>query len=100
MAIEDSFVQLTFYYLDGRTESFSIAENLDSTEPNWSIRQDLRHRLKQPWCILHLPEETVFINMANIYKIELKPSVPQLQGEEVFSQAERLTPLTRSNTGL
>lgn len=89
-------MQLTFYYLDGHTESFNVYDKTDSSESDLSIRQDIRHQLKQPWCILHLPEETVFINMGNILKVEMKPPVTQMQGEGIFSEAERLTALKRN----
>ncbi|MBD1942200.1 hypothetical protein H6F50_07475, partial [Coleofasciculus sp. FACHB-712] len=56
-----------------------------------------RRLLDKSWWILHLPEETVFINTANITKVEVKPPIPHLQGEDVFSNAQRVTALTRGS---
>lgn len=91
MQAQDNLVQFTFYYTDGRTEAFHIPSSGESLEA------DIRQRLDQTWCILQTPENTVFINMANVLKVEVNPPIMQLQTAEIFPEAERLTPLTRGS---
>ncbi len=95
MQSQASYSQLTFHYTDGRTESFQIFELVDSEESQQEIRLDVKRYLDKPWWILHLPEETIFINMANILKIEVKPPIPQIHGDAIFPNAQRITALTR-----
>jgi len=97
MQTQDGYTQITFYYLDGRTESYQVYNLVDSSELEQEIRQEVRRFLDKPWWILHLPEETIFINTANVIKVEMKPSIPELRGEDVFSDAQRVTALTRSS---
>jgi hypothetical protein len=91
MQAKENLVQLTFYYPDGRTEAFHITPSEESLE------EDIRQRLGQTWCVLQTPENTVFINMANVLKVEVNPPIVQLQTPEVFPDAERLTPLRRGS---
>jgi len=95
MQSQDSYTQLTFHYADGRTESYKVYDLMDASEPRQEIQQQMRRFFDKPWWILHLPDETVFIHTANVIKVEMKPPLPQLQGEDVFSQAQRVTALTR-----
>lgn len=87
--------QLTFHYIDGHTESFDVFTSVEASETQQDIRQELRRLLDKTWWIIHLPEETVLINTANVIKVEMKPAVPQLVGEDVFTEAQRITALTR-----
>lgn len=89
--------QITFYYVNGETESFSISESADTELLQQEFQQEFRRFLEKPWWILHLPEQTVCINTANILKVELKPAIEQIQGEGVFSNAQRVTALKRSH---
>lgn len=95
MHSHDGFTQLTFHYLDGHTESFTIYEPLDPAATKQEVGQGVRRILDKPWWILQLAEETIFINMANIAKIEVKPPIGELRGEEVFAEVQRVTALTR-----
>jgi hypothetical protein len=88
-------MEITFYYLDGHTESFSISNPEDTVETQQELRQELRRLFDHPWWILHLPDQTVCINTTNITKVEMKPALPYLQGENVFSNAQRVTALSR-----
>jgi hypothetical protein len=91
MQAQENLIQLTFYYTDGRTEAFQIPPTGESLE------KDIRQRLSQTLCVLQTPENTVFINMVNVSKVEVNPPIIQLQTPEVFPDAERLTPLTRGS---
>ncbi|MBD2061700.1 hypothetical protein NDI37_03975 [Funiculus sociatus GB2-A5] len=97
MHSQSGATQLTFHYIDGNTESFTIYEPAEAIESQQEMRQEVRRLLDKSWWILHLAEETVFINTANIIKVEVKPSMPHLHGEDVFANAERVTALTRGN---
>ncbi len=95
MQTEDNgYTQLTFYYLNGQTESFVVPAALDET--GHDMRIEVRHILQKDWWILHLEEQTVLVNIANVVKVEVKPSFPQLQGEGIFDNAERVTALNRT----
>ncbi len=87
--------QITFHYLNGHTESFNLFESIDNTAPQ-GLQLEVRHLLQRDWWILNLPEQTVMINIANVTKVEVKPTLAQLQGEGIFSDVERVTALNRS----
>lgn len=89
-------VQLTFHYRDGQRESFNVYPPIEDDGTQQTLQLEVRHLLKKDWWIVTLPEETVFINLENVIKVEMKPPVTQLQGEDVFTNAERVTALTRS----
>lgn len=86
--------QLTFHYLNGQTESFNIYD-LTEDETQQDIQLEIKHLLQKEWWILHLPEQTVMINVANVTKVEVKPALEYVKGEGVFAQAERVTALNR-----
>lgn len=90
----DPYTQLTFYYLNGQTESFVVQDALED-ENRHDLRIEVRHILQKDWWILNLPEQTVMINITNVVKVEVKPTLTQLQGEGIFSDAERVTALNR-----
>lgn len=87
--------QLTFHYLNGHSESFNIISEPQTEDTQQDFRLEMRHLLQKDWWILNLPEQTVMINVANVVKVEVKPPMTQLQGEGVFSNAERVTALNR-----
>ena len=92
---DTTYAQLTFYYLNGQSESFNIFEPLEDLTAQ-GLQLEVRHLLQRDWWILNLPEQTVMINIANVTKVEVKPTISQLQGEGVFTNAERVTALNRS----
>lgn len=87
--------QITFHYRDGNHESFNVFAPIETDGTSQTLQLEVRHLLKKEWWIINLPEETVFINLENVVKVEVKPPVAQLQGDDVFSNAERVTALTR-----
>jgi hypothetical protein len=95
MQSQADYTQLTFYYLNGQSESFIIPDALDD-ETRHDLRIEVRHILQKDWWLLNLEEQTVMVNIANVVKVEVKPSLTQLQGEGIFSNAERVTALNRS----
>ena len=100
MQTQTSLTQITFHYLDGHTESFSISNPEKTAETAQELRQELRRLFDHPWWIFHLNDQTVCVNTANVIKVEIKPAVPYLQGENVFSDAQRVTALTQSRRGV
>lgn len=88
--------QLTFYYIDGHTETFTVYQPMGEDATGQQLQINMRHLLDSPWWILNLPEQTVFINLANVLKVEASPALPELQGRDVFSFAERVTALNRA----
>jgi hypothetical protein len=90
----DPYTHLTFHYLNGQTESFVVPDVLED-ETRHDLRIEVRHILQKDWWILNLPEQTIMINIANVVKVEVRPTITQLQGEGIFSNAERVTALNR-----
>ncbi len=88
MQSQDSFTEVTFYYVNGETESFDI-----SITPE-AFGQEIQGFLSQPWLTIHLFDRTVVICTAQIMKVEVKPPIPQIQGNGVFPEAQRVTALT------
>jgi hypothetical protein len=88
--------QVTFHYLDGHSESFTLQQDVVDADTSQGFQLEMRHLLRKEWWILHLPEQTVMINVANVTKVEVKPPMLQLKGEDVFPFAERITALNRA----
>jgi len=61
--------------------------------------QQLPQLVEQSWLTFHLIDQTVMINMAKVDKVELKPPVPELQGQGIFLNSQRVTALHRGATG-
>lgn len=94
---EPNRLQLTFYYVNGQTESFLVSDPTSALTIEQEIQQEMRRVLEKHWWVLHLPEQTVYVNTANVLKVEIKPSMHQFQGDAVFPDAERVTALTRAH---
>jgi hypothetical protein len=89
------YTQITFHYMNGQSESFNLYAPIESDGSNQTVQLEVRHLLKKDWWIINLPEQTVFINIDNVVKVEMKPPISELKGEDVFSNAERVTALNR-----
>ncbi|WP_026793535.1 MULTISPECIES: hypothetical protein [Planktothrix] len=85
--------QITFYYDNGQEESFSVPI------PPVELVQQLPELLHQAWLTFHLIDQTVMVNMAKVDKVELKPPVPELQGQGIFLNSQRVTALHRGAVG-
>lgn len=96
MNSEDNLTQLTFHFVNGQTESYNIMQLADGSVNPLQLQQQIRHLLDKPWWIIHLPDQTICIHTANVLKVEVKPALPEVQGEAVFPDARRVTALTRS----
>jgi hypothetical protein len=85
--------QITFHYIGGSTESFDIYGEPEDSTPQ-GIQLEMRHLLNKDWWVLSLPEQTVMVNIDNVLKVEMKPTIEALHGEGVFANAERVTALS------
>lgn len=95
---QDGFLQITFYFVNGQTESFNVnvLQQGDSSLTLPELQNHILQHLDKPWCILHLPEQTICVKTANVLKVEMKPALRELKGTGVFSDVRRVTALSRS----
>lgn len=94
---ESVYTQMTFHYMNGQSESFNLYAPIESDGSTQTFQLvEVRHLLNKDWWIINLPDQTVFVNIDNVVKVEVKPAIDQLKGEDVFANAERVTALNRS----
>lgn len=96
MNSQEGFMQITFHYGNGQSESFNVLLHEDSSLTPQELQQRVIKHLEKPWCILHLPEQTVCVKTDNLLKVEIKPVMREFHGEGVFSEVQRITALSRS----
>lgn len=87
--------EITFYYINGEKETFNIYSSISSDTVNQDVRKEISRLLKEEWWTLKTQEQTIFIKSSNLLKVEIKPPLNSMEGEELFSNAERVTALTR-----
>ena len=85
--------QVTFYYENGQAETLSLP--ISGTD----FSQQLPQMLSQPWLTFHLIDQTVVISTAKLLKIEVKPSLVQLEGQGTYANVQRVTALQRGAAG-
>jgi hypothetical protein len=88
-----SSTEVTFYYENGHTDSFK------APMPAAQFQQQLPQLLGQPWIIFHLVDSTVLICTSKVIKVEVTPSIPEMQGPGVVSNAEKVTTMQRGAAG-
>ena len=93
MQTETGGPQISFCYENGQVETFALP--ISATD----LAQKLPQLLSQPWITLHLIDQTVVICMAKVSKVEVKPPLPQLQGETSLGNCQRVTALQRGAVG-
>lgn len=98
MHSESNPIQFTFFYTNGDKESFNVYDPAEADMIQQDLQQEMRRILDRQWWILHLAEQTVFINTANVLKVEIKPTISRVQGEGVFPNAARVTTLSRAHS--
>ncbi len=74
--------------INDATETFDIFLTAED------FKEQLPALLNQPWLTKPLFEQTVLICTAKIMKVELKPYIPQIRGQGVFPETQRVTVLT------
>lgn len=88
MQSENNFTEVIFHYVNGETESFDIPITPEA------FQQQLQGLLDQPWLTLHLFDRTVLVCTDKVIKLEVKPPIPEIQGQGVFPDVQRVTALT------
>ncbi|NEQ98695.1 MAG: hypothetical protein F6K30_18575 [Cyanothece sp. SIO2G6] len=78
--------ELTFHYLDGRNESFTIYVPTELMEGTSHEPHPLRELMGQARWVLHLANRTVIINMNAVVKVEIQPPIPP-QGSDLIAAA-------------
>lgn len=90
-----STAHITFHYINGETESFSVYSPISSEATQQDVRQEMHRFLQENWWVIKTMDQTIFINAANVLKVEMEPPIQLLEGNGVFSDAERVTALHR-----
>jgi len=93
MQSQDSFIEVTFHYINGEAQSFEIPVTPET------FQEELPGLLNQPWLTLHLFDRTVLICTSQITKLEVKPPLTEIQGQGVFPDAQLVTALTHGAKG-
>ncbi|MGF1538307.1 MAG: hypothetical protein ACFB4J_17735 [Elainellaceae cyanobacterium] len=93
MVDPDYCTELTVHFLDGHNESYTVYDPTVNGQAGFQSR--LEALLEQRWWVLHLKSETVLLNLANVTKIEVRPSVPEVQGDAVLKDVDRMSALRR-----
>ncbi|NEP40733.1 MULTISPECIES: hypothetical protein [Okeania] len=89
---QESSTEIILYYINGNSETFSLPIN------SQQFQTILPQLLQQPWITFHLIDQTVCISTEKVMKIEIKPPINQMQGEGIFANSQRITPLQRNAT--
>ncbi len=90
---KENTTQVTFHYVEGHTETFTIPM------PAQEFQDEVLNLLNQPWLIFHLVDQTVFICTSRLVKVEVKPAIPELQGQGIFSNSLRVSTMQRAASG-
>lgn len=90
---KENTTQVTFHYVEGHTETFSIPM------PAQEFQEEVLNLLNQPWLTFHLVDQTVFICTSRLVKVEVKPSIPELQGQGIFPNSMRVSTMQRAAAG-
>ncbi|MEZ2228862.1 MULTISPECIES: hypothetical protein [unclassified Microcoleus] len=89
----ENTTQVTFYYVEGQAETFTISM------PARDFQEEVMNLLSQPWLTFHLNDQTVFICTSRVVKVEIKPAIPELQGQGIFPNSQRVTTMQRGAAG-
>ena len=90
---KENTTQVTFHYVEGHTETFTIPM------PAQEFQEEVLHLLSQPWLTFHLVDQTVLICTSRLVKVEIKPPIPELQGQGIFPNSMRVNTMQRAAAG-
>ena len=91
----DSYI-LTFHYSNSTNEVFQISAA--EFPPNiQDMGQWLRYLMDCPYWVFQTGEQTTVVRMEHVVKVDVMPPLPTVQGPDTFSQAMRVTALTRGS---
>ncbi|MCU0515854.1 MAG: hypothetical protein MUC60_03110 [Oscillatoria sp. Prado101] len=89
MPIQDTGTQVTFHYVSGQSETFSIRATAQEFYRQLQLVSD------SGWLTMHLLDQTVTISIDKVMKVEVKPAFPEIKGDGFFSDAQRVSALQR-----
>ena len=84
-----SSYQIVIHYINGQVEAFNVNEPTDVVMVEQEVQQEVRRFLDKDWWLFHLADATMCINRANVLKIELKPAIPQIHNDGIFSNVQQ-----------
>lgn len=90
---KENTTQVTFHYVEGHTETLTIPI------PAQEFQEEVLHLLSQPWLTFHLVDQTVLICTTRLVKVEIKPPIPELQGQGIFPNSMRVNTMQRAAAG-
>ncbi|MBC6477668.1 MAG: hypothetical protein GDA56_07670 [Hormoscilla sp. GM7CHS1pb] len=93
MPSQQDTTQVTFYYDNGESEAFNLPV------PPAEFKKQVNLLLERPWLTFHLFDQTVFVCMARVVKVEASPPLSEIVGVGVFPKADRVTAMQRGATG-
>lgn len=89
MINQDYGTEVVFHYDNGQSDAFIIP--LAPEE----FKEQIQLLLERPWLTFHLFDQTVFVSMARVVKVEVKPSLTEIVGIGVFHNSQRVTAMSR-----
>ena len=92
-AAEDNTTEITFFYDTGESDEFRLPISPEE------FQKQVELLLERPWLTFHLFDRTVWICMARVVKVEVKPEMPGLVGIGKFSNVEEMTAMQRGSKG-
>ena len=88
--LQDQNTQVTFYYIDGNTETISIPISPEE------FQSQITEIFAQPWLTFHMIDQTVAICTSRIVKMEVRPVMTNLEGPGVYADCQKITTLERN----
>lgn len=88
--LQDQNTQVTFYYIDGNTETISIPISPEE------FQAQIAEIFTQPWLTFHMIDQTVSICTSRIVKLEVRPVMTSLAGPGIYPDCQKITTLERN----
>ena len=93
--ITDGYI-LTFHYSNGAHEVLQVSAA--ELPPNiQDMGQWLRYLMERPYWVFQTGDQTTVVRLDHVVKLDIVPPLTTLQGPDTFSQAMRVTALTRGS---
>lgn len=85
--------EITFFYDTGESESFTLPIAPEE------FQKQVNFLLERPWLTFHLFDRTIWICMARVVKVAVKPALDTIVGVGVFSDVEEMTTFQMGSRG-
>jgi hypothetical protein len=85
-------LSMTFHFVNGQSRTVNVSSLVEPDSGTRSdARQAIKRFLKENWWVIQTPDQTIFINSANVLTVEVNPRMPSIESEgmlhtELFSQ--------------